>query len=97
MKLLAYTIHDNKALTYSPPFYAATDAAAVRMLQDTASDSNTSIGRHPADFVLYCVGTWDDQNAEFAWLSPVRHIIDAISLVNMNKHPDLFRREPAEA
>lgn len=81
MILKAYSLFDNKALTYHQPFYAPTDGAAVRMLGDIVTDNNTQPGRHPKDFVLYCVGVWEDGNGRFEAFSPLVHVIDAIALV----------------
>lgn len=86
----AYTIYDRKALNYSPPFFAVADGAALRSFQDLANDLNTTVGRHPADFVLYACGAFDDAAGE---LHPARHkhIADAISLVN---HPSPLPFDP---
>lgn len=83
MILRAYSIFDTKALQYHPPFYSSTDGAAVRSLSDLANDPNTNIGRHPADYVLYCVGTWDDNKGDFAPVSPLMHVMDAVALVKL--------------
>lgn len=90
MVLRAYSIFDNKALTYHQPFFAPTNGAAVRMFQDTANDLNTSIGRHPSDFILYCVGDYDDQNGAMTSYSPREHVVDAISLVRIQAQGSLF-------
>lgn len=84
MKLLAFTIYDNKALQYHPPFFAATDGAAVRMLRDLVEDPNSNIGRHPADYVLYRCGVYDDIKGHFAAEMPLRHIMDAMALVKID-------------
>lgn len=83
----AYTLFDNKALVYSPPFFVNTDGAAVRMVQDICNDLNTQIGRHPGDFVLYCIGTFSDSNAALEPLAPLRHVIDAVALVTIKQKP----------
>lgn len=80
MKLRAYTIYDNKALIYHPPFYSSTDAQGMRHLSDLANDQQTSIGRHPADYSLYFVGEWDDQSAAFTPITAV-HVSNAIDHV----------------
>lgn len=92
MLLRAYSIFDNKALTYHQPFFAATDAAAVRMLRDLVDDSNTSVGRHPGDYALFLVGEWNDQNGQFSALVPSLHVTDAIALVRQEPIP-LFKKE----
>lgn len=89
MQLLAYTIYDNKALQYHAPFFASTDGSAVRSLSDMVSDPNTTIGRHPGDYVLYCIGSYDDQIGAMLPISPLRHVIDAVALVKLQ--PSLFQ------
>lgn len=85
MMLKAYSIFDNKALQYHPPFFASTDGAATRMLADLVGDSQTSIGRHPSDYVLYCVGEYDDTKGVMRPYSPLVHVVDAVALVPVQK------------
>lgn len=94
MMLRAYSIFDNKALVYHQPFFAPTNGAAVRMFQDTANDTNTSIGRHPADYILYCVGHYDDQTGAMSPYSPVEHVVDAVALLRIQPKGDLFDHRP---
>lgn len=91
MKLNAYTVFDTKALQYHPPFFASTDGAAVRSLQDLANDPNTTVGRHPSDYVLYCAGTYDDSRGLLEPETPLRHVMDAVALVALQ--PPLFPGE----
>lgn len=81
MILRAYSIYDCKALQYHAPWFQHTDAMAVRALQDLVNDRNTIIGRHPKDYSLWMVGTWDDSKGQFLPVSPNLHIIDAVALV----------------
>jgi len=77
----AYTIYDRKALTYSPPFFVAADGLAVRMFGDLVGDTNTQVGRHPGDFVLYRCGAYDDSNGSLLPVAALQHIVDAQALV----------------
>ena len=77
-----YTIYDRKALTYSPPFFAVADGLAVRMFGDLVGDTNTQVGRHPADFVLYRCGGYDDSNGSLLPVTALQHIVDAMALVS---------------
>lgn len=88
MLLRAYTLHDVKALTYSPPFFQHNNGLAVRMLTDLVNDNNTSVGRHPADFRLYCVGSYDDSTGKLIPLDIIEHVMDAVSCVQ--RQSDLF-------
>lgn len=91
MLLRAYTLHDVKALNYSPPFFQHNDGLAIRMLSDLVADMNTSVGRHPADFKLYCVGSYDDTNGRLIPLNIIEHVMDAISCVPPQR--DLFNNQ----
>lgn len=81
MKLNAYSLYDVKALIYSPPFFSMNDAVAKRNVADTVADPNTSLGRHPADYILYCVGEFDDQTGFLTRHDPRIHVADVVSLV----------------
>lgn len=81
MRTLAYSVYDNKALVYAVPFFATTDGSAIRSFQDLANDTNTTVGRHPGDFSLYCLGDYDDQKGVLTALSPLRHVVDATALL----------------
>lgn len=91
MLLRAYTLHDSKALNYSPPFFQHNHGLAMRMLSDLVNDPNTSVGRHPADFKLYCVGQFDDAKGAMIPLDPIEHVMDAVSCVTPQR--DLFGQQ----
>lgn len=95
MLLQAYSIFDRKALQYHPPFFASTDAAAVRSLSDLVQDPNTTVGRHPNDYVLYGVGTYSDADGSLQPITPLRHIMDAVALVPLQQQ--LFDPTAAQA
>lgn len=90
MQLIAYCVYDNKSLVYAPPFFAPTDGSAIRSFRELANDSNTTVGRHPSDFVLYAVGSYNDANGAFTPLSPLRHVVDASALIALPAQIPLF-------
>lgn len=79
--LIAYTLHDVKALSYSPPFFTSNDQVAKRMVADLVADSNTTVGRHPSDYKLYKIGTFDEGNAVLTPASIPEHVVDCVALV----------------
>jgi hypothetical protein len=83
MMLRCYTVFDRKSLVYAPPFFSPTDGSAARALQDAVADTNTPIGSHPNDYVLYYIGTYDDQKGRLEPVDPLVHVIDAIALVKL--------------
>lgn len=94
MLLGAFSLYDRKALVYSTPFFAVNDPAAIRSVTDLAGDLNTTVGRHPADFVLFRVGSWDDSKGLLLAESPVRHVIDVQSVAPAAHSPmSLFNGE----
>lgn len=68
-----YSLYDTKALLYLQPFTAVNHQVAKRVLQ-TGADEQSIIRQHPADFILYQVGTFDESNAVIAPLAqPINH------------------------
>lgn len=94
MLLNAYTLYDIKALTYSPPFYCSAHGQAVRMVLDLANDNNTMVGRHPADYTLFCIGQFNDATGGLLPAENREHIADAITLVTVRQQRDFF--EPSK-
>lgn len=88
MTMFAYSIFDYKSLVYNSPWFQPADGAATRILSDLANDPSTNIGRHPGDYVLYKIGSYDDATGRLEALSPVEHVMDAIALVRLR--PDMF-------
>lgn len=84
----AYSLFDNKALVFHTPWFQPTHGAATRMVSDLVNDMQTQVGRHPGDYVLYQIGTYDDSKGQLIPLSPLVHVVDAIALVS--KPADLF-------
>lgn len=90
----AYTLHDVKACTYSPPFWAINDAIAKRMVSEIVTDTNTTVGRHPSDYKLYKLGLFDDSNGQIVPFNIIEHVVDCVALLPMSKQSDLFSHEP---
>lgn len=60
-----FTVYDTKAKAYMPPFYMQSTGQAMRAFEDTVNDETHAFAKHPEDYVLYELGTFDDQNASF--------------------------------
>lgn len=97
MMLNAYAVFDLKAAAFHPPFFLSTDGLATRFVQDMVNDANSLIGRHPSDFVVYCIGTFNDSNGTLEPIAPRRHVADAaaLSLLSRLPQPDASR-QPAD-
>ena len=60
MRLNVYTIFDSAAGAYMRPFFMQSDGQALRSFTDIATDKDHEIGKHPEDYSLYRIGTYDD-------------------------------------
>ena len=61
MKLNAYTIFDVASGTYMRPFFCGADGEATRGFNDIALDANHEVGKHPQDYTLYRMGSFNRQ------------------------------------
>ena len=59
-----FSLLDIKAGLYSPPFFMVSGAHAVRAVAELGADSSNLVGRHPSDFQLVQLGTWDDTTGQ---------------------------------
>lgn len=69
MLLQVFAVYDSKVEAYMSPFFMQSRGQAIRAFCDTAEDSNSQIGKHPADFTLFHLGEYDDSNASFSLAS----------------------------
>lgn len=67
----AFAILDIKADAYMAPFFFSTVGQAVRAFKDLANDKSTSVARHPGDYKLLQIGTFDDCNGHLDGIEPV--------------------------
>lgn len=64
MKFGLYSIRDNKTDVFGTPFTSHNNGSAIRTFGDVAADPQTNINKHPEDFVLIRVGSWDDDSGQ---------------------------------
>lgn len=63
-----YAIFDNAAAVYMRPFFCAQHQQAVRLFEDESLNAETPIAKHPHDYSLWHIGTYDDSTGELAHL-----------------------------
>lgn len=57
-----FAIYDRKAEGYQAPFAVPTIGQAERAFMDACSEPGTDLSKHPEDYSLYCVGSFDQQS-----------------------------------
>lgn len=73
MKLKMFSVFDQAANAYLPPFFLPTADMAVRTFRDCAQDDKHAFGAHPADYHLFELGEFDDNSGNFEQTdTPVR-------------------------
>lgn len=70
MILKAFSLLDTKTGAFGTPFFMHHAAAAIRACVDLGGDLSTTVGRHPADYALVEVGTFDDQTGVLHAIPP---------------------------
>ena len=60
MKQSLYTVRDNKLNVSVTIFPAANNLTAMRSFEDFANTPGNPINKHPSDYTLHFIGTWDD-------------------------------------
>lgn len=65
MQTKLFTVYDKKAEAYLPPFNMQSTGQAMRTFEDTVNDEDHAFNKHPEDYALFELGTFDDQRAIF--------------------------------
>lgn len=58
-----FTVYDEKAEAFLPPFILPKIAQAKRVFADCVNSDSHQFGANPADYTLFRLGSWDDSNA----------------------------------
>ena len=59
-----FTVFDQKAKAYLPPFFLPRPEMALRVFTDCVNDPTHQFGKHPADYTLLQLGDYDDDTRE---------------------------------
>ncbi len=75
-----FVVFDSKAGAYMPPWFLPREAMAVRAFGDLCNDGKHPVGAHPEDYILFCIGSFDDQTAAIDSFAP-KSLCTGIELV----------------
>lgn len=73
MQLRIFALYDIKSGAHGTPFFMHHVGEAVRACIDLGQDAQTTVGRHPADFALHELGTFDTDTGLITPQQPVSH------------------------
>lgn len=77
------SVRDSAAELYSPPMFVPSTGVAVRAFTDEVrrEDPNNQLHKHPQDFVLFEVASFDDETGVFVNVTPARQLIRGVDVV----------------
>lgn len=64
MKLKVFAIFDSKISAFNTPFFQRSSGEAIRNFSD-AVNKEEGLSRHPDDYTLFELGSWDDSTGVF--------------------------------
>jgi len=70
MVLKCFAVLDIKSELFGPPFFMSTNGEAVRAFKDLSNDKNTTVGKHPEDYRLMRLGTFDNVSGKLLEVDP---------------------------
>lgn len=75
-KYVVVSVRDRAADVYAVPNFMQSNGVAVRSFTDAVNteDANSSLWKHPEDFDMYVLGTFDDEEGTFDLLDRPRQI-----------------------
>lgn len=82
-----FTCFDQKAKLHTRPFFYAEVGEAVRSFSDCANDPAHDIGRHPSDYTLKEIGTFDEGTGIITSLETSISHGDAVQYLQLPIHP----------
>lgn len=81
MMLHCVALFDKKARAFARPFFVAHTDLAIRSVSGEVNQGAVSdLSRHPEDFSLYLMGTFDDSNGYFQLTAQPVVIVEAVAL-----------------
>lgn len=70
--LQIFAIRDQAIDELDRPFFAPAIGLAVRMFGDEINNAQSPMHRHPGDYTLHHLGTFDTSSGEFVTMAPVQ-------------------------
>lgn len=77
-----FSVYDSKSQLYGFPFFQSNVEIGKRVFSDLAANPETLISRHPHDFSLYHIGSYDDATAVCEMATPRTHVCTAIEVLS---------------
>lgn len=90
MNHLLFTVYDEKAEVFMPPFFVPTIGLATRAFSDCVNGEH-QFAKHPQDYTLFQLGHFDDSNAEMISATK-KSLGNGVEYITPDTEPDLFEK-----
>lgn len=80
-----FCVHDRAAGAYLNPFFMASRGLALRAFSELVEDEKHAFGKHPGDYVLYEIGTWNDQEADIVLEDEPEHLGSGVEFLSIKE------------
>lgn len=87
MKTEIVAVYDLAGELWSKPFFVPTLGLAIRTFTDEINrpDENNSYWKHPADYNLHHIGTWDDSTGDLIGAADRRLLVRGVEVKQLEK------------
>ncbi len=82
MQQNVFSVYDSKIEAFLQPFFMPTRAAAIRALTDTLGEPGHMFAKHPEDYTLFYLGSFEDEKAVFDLEPTPQSLAVLIELIN---------------
>lgn len=82
MNLKTFSVYDQAAKAYLQPFFASSAGLALRMFAEAANTPDHNFNRYAADYTLFELGEFDQQDCKFTLHSVPENLGSALHHIN---------------
>jgi len=76
-------VKDAKIGSFARPVAVVNEATGVRAFADAVNDASTEYHKHPEDYTIWSLGTYDDQTGVFNNLVVPVQLANAVALLKL--------------
>lgn len=78
-----FAVYDLKVLAHMQPFFSESIGGALRAFEDAVNDPQCPFNKHPGDYQLFEIGSFDNKTGLIAPLTPMKLIANAAEFVKV--------------
>lgn len=76
-----FSVYDDKADAFLPPFFFKTEAQALRAFAAAANEEGHDFQKHAADYTLFEIGDFSEQVGNIKGLDAIKNLGNALMML----------------